>query len=74
MIDMGEIDGQRVFYTGITTWGELIEAGKIVAIPSTTEGIIYKRPERCTPVPLAARLTLAEAERITAKWNSKLDS
>lgn len=72
MIDMGNAHGEHVFFTGGRSLAELVEAGEIIAIPDTTEGIIYKRPENCTPLELAAQLTVDEAKQITAEWNSKL--
>lgn len=67
MIDLGTVRGQRVYYTGNRSLAELMQAGEVVAIPDANEGIIYRRPETCTPVELAARLTVEEARRITAE-------
>lgn len=72
MIDLGIVRGQRTFYTAGRSLAELVESGEVVAIPDATEGIIYKRPENCTPVELAARLTVDEARRITEEWNSRI--
>lgn len=72
MIDLGIAHGKHVFYTGNHSLAELVEAGEVVAIPDAAEGIIYKRPQNCTPVELAARLSVDEARRITEEWNSKL--
>lgn len=74
IINMGQAHGKRTFHvTGNPTWGDLIREGIIIAIPDRTEGIIYKRPENCTPVELAAKLTVEECAAITAAWNARLD-
>lgn len=72
MIDLGIAHGQRTFYTANRSLAELVESGEVVAIPDSHEGIIYKRPENCTPLELAARLTVDEARRITEEWNSRI--
>lgn len=74
IIDMGKAHGKQTFYvTGNPTWGDLIREGIIIAIPDHDEGIIYKRPEKCTALELAAALTVEECAAITAAWNAKLD-
>lgn len=72
LIDMGKVKGEQVWYTGGKSLAELMEAGEIAAIPDTEQGIVYKRTVNCTPVELAAKLTVEEAKRITEEWNSKL--
>jgi hypothetical protein len=72
MIDLGNVHGQRTFYTAGRSLAELVEAGEVVAIPDPHEGIIYKRPDICTPLEMAAKLTVDEALRITEEWNSRL--
>lgn len=75
IIDMGKVRGKQTFHvTGNPTWGDLIREGIIIAIPDQTEGIIYKRLENCTPVELAAKLTVEECAVITAAWNAKIDA
>jgi hypothetical protein len=70
--DMGIAHGTRTFLvTGNPTWGDLIREGIIIAIPDLAEGIVYKRPENCSPVELAAKLTIEKAAAITAAWNKK---
>jgi hypothetical protein len=72
--DMGSVHGSRVFHvSGTPTWGDLIREGIIIAIPDAEEGIIYKRPENCTLVELAAKLTVDEAAAITAAWNADIE-
>lgn len=74
VIDMGKAHGKQTFHvTGNPTWGDLVREGILVAIPDAAQGIIYKRPEKCTPVELAAKLTVDECAVITAAWNAKLD-
>lgn len=72
MINLGIAHGHHLFYTAGRSLAELVEASEVVAIPDSTDGIIYKRPENCTPLELAARLTVDEAKRITEEWNSKI--
>lgn len=72
MIDMGMIDGKRVFYTGGRSILELMRSGEIQAIPDAELGIAYKRTERCTPLELAAAYTVEEAQRVTEGWNAGL--
>lgn len=72
LIDMGSVRGEHVFLTGGRSLAELLADGAIVAIPDDAQGIVYKRPETCTPVELAARLTVDEARRLTDEWNSKI--
>lgn len=72
MIDMGHHHGEHVYYTGGRSLAELVQDGEIIAIPDPTQGIVYKRPVNCTPVELAARLTVEEAKRITEEWNKRL--
>lgn len=73
MIDLGNVRGQRVFYTQGRSLADLIRDGEVVALPDAEQGIIYKRPENCTPVELAAKLTVDEAAAITAKWNADIE-
>lgn len=73
MIDMGVINGERVWYTDGRSFIELMQTGEVVAIPDAEYGIVYKRTERATPLELAAQLTVEEAQQITAEWNAKLD-
>jgi hypothetical protein len=70
---MGQYKGQRIFYAGGRTMAELVEDGTVIAIPDATVGIIYKRAEDCTPLEIAAKLSVAEARRITDEWNAALD-
>ncbi len=49
-----------------------MEDGNDFAIPNAQEGIVYKRPVNCSPVELAAQLTVEEAAIITAAWNENL--
>lgn len=73
IIDMGIAHGKQTFHvSGDPTWGDLIREGIVIAIPDREQGIIYKRPEDCTPVELAAALTVEECAAITAEWNAKL--
>lgn len=72
LIDMGKHHGERVFYTNKSSLAELLQAGEIVAIPDTTQGIVYKRTENCSPVEMASQLSLEEAKKITDEWNEKL--
>lgn len=73
MIDMGNHKGERVFYVGDKSVAELIQEGAILAIPDTENGIIYKRPERCTELEKMAAFTLEEAAAFTEQWNKKLE-
>jgi hypothetical protein len=73
MFDLGNVHGDHLFMTGGRSLAELMEAGEVVAIPDAAEGIIYKRPENCTPLELAAQLTVDEAKWITEEWNKKFD-
>lgn len=73
MIDMGNVRGERIYYTAGRSLVELVDAGEVVAIPDPDQGIVYKRPENCTPVEMAAKLTVEEAKRITEEWNRKID-
>lgn len=74
MIDMGKTrDGKQLWYTGGRSIAELMRDGEIVALPDTEEGIAYKRPERCTPLELAAQYTVEEARRVIERWNAELD-
>ena len=73
IIDMGQAHGKKTYHvTGNPTGGDLIREGIVIAIPDREQGIIYKRPENCTPVELAAALTVEECAAITAEWNAKL--
>ncbi len=72
--DMGLVHGKPTFHvSGNPTVKDLIEEGIIIAIPDPHEGIIYKRPQKCSAIELSARLTVEEAAAITAAWNEKLD-
>lgn len=74
MIDLGIAHGQHVFYVpGNPSLAELIEAGEVVAIPDAETGIAFKRPVNCTPVELAARLTVDEAWRVAEAWNAAVE-
>lgn len=73
MIDMGNVRGKRVYYTAGRSLAELVEAGEIIAIPDPDQGIVYKRPVNCTPLEVAAKLTVDEARKITEEWNRKID-
>lgn len=73
MIDMGNYKGERVFYVGGKSFAELIQEGAILAIPDPAQGIIYKRPERCTELEKMAAFTLEEAAAFTEQWNKKLE-
>lgn len=72
---MGIAHGQQTFHvSGNPTWGDLVREGIVIAIPDRKQGIIYKRPENCTAIELAAKLTVEECAAITAAWNAKLDA
>ena len=73
LFDMGQYKGQHIFYAGQRTMAELIEDGIVIAIPDAMKGIIYKRVENCTPVEIAARLSIAEARRVTDAWNAAVE-
>lgn len=73
LIDMGNVHGQHLIYNpGCKSIEELMRDGEIIAIPDTDEGIAYKRPVNCTPLELAAQLTVEEAKRITEEWNARI--
>lgn len=72
MIDMGMHKGQHVFYTGGKSLAELIADGEILAIPDAEQGMILKRPIRCTELEKAAAFTLEEATAFVEQWNAKI--
>lgn len=74
MIDMGMSKGERVFHVpGNKSWGELIRDGDVLAIPDPVQGIIYKRPERCSEIEKRAAMTLEEATAFTEQWNKGIE-
>lgn len=64
MIDMGIIDGKRVWYPGGKSLMELIDIGEVVALPDMDDGVAFKRRERCTPLELQAAYTPEEIRRM----------
>ena len=74
MIDMGIHHGKHIFYVpSHKSYGEMIRDGDILAIPDPVQGIIYKRPERCTEIEKRAALTLEEATKFTEEWNKRIE-
>lgn len=73
MIDMGDHKGEHVFYVGNKSFAELIQEGAILAIPDTENGIIFKRPERCTALEKLAAFTLEEAAAFVKQWNDGIE-
>lgn len=67
---MGNHKGERVFYVGDKSFAELIRDGAILAIPDAQQGIIYKRPERCTELEKMAAFTLEKAAAFTEQRNN----
>ena len=74
MIDMGEVDGKRLFYTGGRSFEELILAGEVLAIPDAETGLVFKRTERCTPLEKMAAFSVDEAKAFIAEWNARIDN
>ena len=70
---MGNHKGEHVFYVGNKSFAEHIQEGAILAIPDPAQGIIYKRPERCTELEKMAAFTLEEAATFTEQWNKKVE-
>jgi len=74
MIDMGIIQGKRVFYTGNRSLAELIEAGEVMALPDPETSVCFKRTERCTPLEKLAAYTVDEAKAIIKNLESETKS
>lgn len=64
MIDMGIIDGKRIFYTGNKSLMELIDSGELIAIPDVEDGMALKRRECVTPLELQAAYTPDEIRQM----------
>lgn len=70
MIDLGNVHGKRLFYTGNRTFLELLEAGEITALPDG-DWIMFKRTEILTQLERQAAFTIDEIKAFYAKHESE---
>jgi hypothetical protein len=72
MIDLGNVHGKRLFYTGGRSFEELMRDGEILALPDPETGLCFKRTETCTALEKQAAYTIEEAKKFIEEWNKKL--